>query len=556
MLSFYKTKHISNRWISLFILFFFSVCMVIGQNPIVTENALPGNPSSEWEIVEVGDESIQGFATDISVNKDSTIHFKIDVDPVSDFSIKIYRLGYYQGLGARLQADLGTFSGIAQPEPNYDPQTGRTECSNWSETASWHVPATAVSGIYFAKLTRLDNNGSSHLVFIVRDDNSYSDLLFKTSDATWQAYNSYGGHSLYVGPIAEFGHAVKVSYDRPFFTRNGDGGGNGTKDWLFDSEYPMIRWLERNGYDVSYSTDLDMSRDNSPITLADHKVLLSVGHDEYWSLSERTRFENARDTGVNLAFFSGNECYWKTRWEDNYRTMVCYKEGTLGEYSCGGKCDPLPDTWTGLWREGCNPPYGETDGCKPENSLSGQMSWEDGKASVHVPATYKDHNFWRNTSVKDLESTEVKILNHGSLGDEWDPYQPEFADFYPKHQVRLSHTRYRNKDHYLTLYKHESGALIFAVGSMQWSWGLDSIHDNGNQAPDRDMQQATVNIFADMGVAPNTIQNNLIDGISSSDQVAPVSVILSPAHGSDFPNIPIKISGTASDPNGGIIMGI
>ncbi len=86
-----------------------------------------------------------------------------------------------------------------------------------ASSASWAVPSSAVSGVYIAKLVREDGTtGTSHMVFIVRDDDGSSDLLFQTSDTTWQAYNRYGGYSLYDGP----GHAHKVSYNRPFTTRD------------------------------------------------------------------------------------------------------------------------------------------------------------------------------------------------------------------------------------------------------------------------------------------------------------------------------------------------
>ncbi len=118
-------------------------------------------------------------------------------------------------------------------------------------SASWSVPGDAVSGIYVAKLVREDAGHvgeTSHVVFVVRDDTGGSKILFQTSDTTWQAYNQYGGNSLYVGgPGTNPGRAYKVSYNRPFTTR-----GTGAEDSVFNAEYPMVRWLERNGYDVSY----------------------------------------------------------------------------------------------------------------------------------------------------------------------------------------------------------------------------------------------------------------------------------------------------------------
>ena len=128
--------------------------------------------------------------------------------------------------------------------------------------------------------------------------------FFQAPDATWQAYNVYGGNSLYVGATSfPNGHAAKVSYNRPFITRAGGGGGGVAQDWVFNALYPMIRFMERNGYDLSYTTNTDAARYGSLIL--NHKVFLSVGHDEYWSAQQRTNVEAARNAGVHLAFFSG-----------------------------------------------------------------------------------------------------------------------------------------------------------------------------------------------------------------------------------------------------------
>ena len=232
-------------------------------------------------------------------------------------------------------------------------------------SGSWAVPADAVSGIYFAKVVRTDTGGASHIVFIVRDDASTSDLLFQTSDTTWQAYNNYGGNSLYTGSPA--GRAYKVSYNRPFNTRIVDGG----QDWVFNAEYPMVRWLEANGYDVSYFSGVDTDRLRQACLL-NHKMFLSVGHDEYWSGAQRANVEAARNAGVNLAFFSGNEVFWKTRWENSidgsgtpYRTLVSYKET-----HANAKIDPIA-AWTGTWRDPrFSPP---ADGGRPENALTGTI---------------------------------------------------------------------------------------------------------------------------------------------------------------------------------------
>lgn len=529
------------------------------QNPIVLENQLAGNPSSEWEVTGAGDPTIQGFADDISVNRGGTIGFKVSTD-AAQYEIRVYRLGYYQGNGARLVATLGPFTGAVQTVPSPDPVTGLVDCGNWALATTWSVPAGAVSGIYLARLVRLDTQGASHVAFVVRDDASTSDLVFKTSDATWQAYNVFGGNSLYVG-TAPFpsGHAAKVSYNRPFVTRAGGGGGGASEDWIFNAEYPMVRWLEANGYDVTYTTDVDADRAGALI--ANHGAFLSVGHDEYWSAAERAHVEAARDAGTHLAFFSGNEVYWKTRWEPSadgtstpHRTLVCYKEGTLGENACGTKCDPLANVWTGLWRDGAawSPP---ADGNDPENALSGQISWGLGEAGLQVPDTYKDHRFWRNTGVASLGAGQTATLGARVLGYEYDFEQYEAS--YPAGRVTLSSTSIGGNLHRLSLYRAASGALVFGAGTVQWSWGLDPNHDRGSDAPVEAIRQATVNLLAEMGAQPGTLQPGLVAATATGDLAAPVSAITAPAPGDTVAGgAVVAITGTAAEVGGGVVAAV
>src|SRR5262249_28462338 len=169
-------------------------------NAVACENTQTGNAPSEWQIAGAGDSSIQGFATDISVNKGSIVSFKVNTDS-TNYVLHIYRMGYYGGAGARLAATISQSVTLPQPQTACltDSNTGLTDWGNWAVSASWTVPASAVSGIYFAKLDRLDTSGSSHVFFVVRDDGGSSALLFQTADTTWQAYNMYGGDNLYGG---------------------------------------------------------------------------------------------------------------------------------------------------------------------------------------------------------------------------------------------------------------------------------------------------------------------------------------------------------------------
>ncbi|MBB3045283.1 N,N-dimethylformamidase beta subunit family domain-containing protein [Nocardioides soli] len=532
-------------------------------SPVACENTRPGNPESEWGITGAGSASIQGFATQMSVNVGETQGFKIDTAATS-YRLDIYRMGYYGGLGARFITSVSPTSiNTNQPNCVTAPATGLVDCGNWTQNASWTVPATAVSGIYFAKLVRTDGPaGSSHVFFVVRDDGSGSDLLVQTSDTTWQAYNAYGGNSLYTGSPA--GRAYKVSYNRPFTTRD-----NAPEDFVFNAEYPMVRWLESNGYDVSYSSGADTDRRGAE--LLEHEAFLSVGHDEYWSGQQRANVEAARAAGVNLAFFSGNEIFWKTRWENSidgagtpYRTLVTYKET-----HADARLDPQdPPTWTGTWRDPrFSPP---ADGGRPENALSGTIFTSNCCAiNMVVGSADGKMRFWRNTRVATLGTNQTTTVGSNVIGYEWDEDADNGAR--PAGLFRLSQTTGNAQvlqdwgtnyadgtaTHAMTMYRAPSGALVFGAGTIQWSWALDANHDRGSAAADTAARQATVNLLADMGVQPTTLQGGLTAATASTDTNAPTSAITAPADNATVPvGSPVTVSGTAADTGGGRVGGV
>jgi Bacterial Ig domain len=542
------------------------------KNPIEAENCLAGTPQSQWYINGAGSSNIVGFTTDISVNAGQTVFFKISTNAAS-WRIDIYRLGYYQGNGARFITSVSPLVTLPQIQPAClsDTTTGLVDCGNWAVSASWTVPTTATSGIYFARLIRLDTGEASPAIFVVRNDSSHSDILVQTSDQTWHAYNDYGGNSLYTGnPV---GRAYKVSYNRPFHVFNGN-------TWLFTSEIPMIRWLEANGYDLSYFSSVDTDRNGSLIT--QHKIFMSVAHDEYWTTGQRTNVEAARAAGVNLAFFSGNESFFKTRWEPSIdgtntpnRTLVCYKETFDNKVE-----DPAdPPIWTGIWQDArFSPP---ADGGRPENALTGQKTGVSAPPNppsypIDVPQADGRMRFWRNTSIASLAPGQVYALPTGVLGYEWD----EDADngFRPAGLIRLSTTTESVTNyltfspspspgsysfvpatvtHHLVMYRASGGALVFGAGTIQWSWGLDATHDLSGTPTDVNMQQASVNILADMGAQPATLQSGLVPAVASTDTTPPISTITSPSSGSSVaPGSPVTISGTASDSGGGVVGGV
>ena len=453
-----------------------------GSNPIVCENMLAGAPASEWDVSLAGDSTIQGFTTAISVNRGETIRFKIKT-PASGYLLHIYRMGYYDGMGARKVATVVPSAALPQTQPACltTPATGLIDCGNWAESASWVVPSTATSGIYFARAVRSDTGGASHIIFVVRNDSGASDLLFQTSDTTWQAYNSYGGNSLYRGRRQD-GPTRSATTVRSSAATCIDGPRESNP---FNAEYPTVRWLEANGYNVSYTSGVDTDRFGAE--LLEHRVFLSVGHDEYWSGQQRSNVEAARNAGVHLAFLSGNEVFWKTRWENDgsgtpYRTLVCYKE-TIAE----SKIDPTA-AWTGTWRDPrFSPP---ADGGRPENALTGTLFIMNGTRNdaITVPEVNGKLRFWRHTSVQTLAAGQSATMPNGTLGYEWN--QEPDNGWRPAGLMRLSSTTVTSADqdllnygstygagtatHNLTLYRHSSGALVFGAGTVQWGWGLDA----------------------------------------------------------------------------------
>jgi hypothetical protein len=331
----------------------------------------------------------------------------------------------------------------------------------------------------------------------------------------------------------------------------------------------MLRFLEQNGYDVSYFTGVDSDRRGAEIR--EHKIFMSVGHDEYWSGQQRAHVEGARNAGVNLGFFSGNEVFWKHRWEPSidgsgtpYRTLVSYKET-----HDNAKTDPSP-VWTGTWRDPrFSPP---ADGGRPENALTGTIFMVNAfrDDAITVPAEYGSLRFWRNTSIPALQASQRATFPTGTLGYEWD----EDLDngWRPAGLIRLSATTLdvgtyildygtasgnARATHNLTLYRAASGALVFGAGTVQWAYGLDPTHDFAGPSADNDMKQATVNLLADMGVQSASLEPGLTPTSQSTDTTAPTSTITSPAPNTNLrAGEPVTISGTATDAGGGVVAGV
>jgi hypothetical protein len=556
-------------------------------NPIVCENQLPGSPPSAWQVSAGEGTTIQGFADPFSVNVGGSINFKI-TSPAASYKIDIYRMGYYGGDGARFITSLTPNISVSQNQPTCasNGTTGLIDCGNWGISASWSVPADAVSGVYFAHISRTDGTSDENQIpFVVTNNASTSDMVFMTSDETWQAYNEWGqsgpykGNSFYVGSASQTAHsplnngrAVQISYNRPFSVRYNSG--TFGQDFFFSNEFPTVQFLEQNGYDVSYVSESDVSKPGAASMLEQHKIFMNVGHSEYWDAGARANVTAARNAGVSLAFFTGNMMWWKTRWANSqfnnepYRTLITYKESLDS-----ARTDPAdPPTWTGEWRDPRFSPPG--DGGQPENALTGQL-WTVNCCSYadQVPYAYSKLALWRNTAVANLQPGQTYTMPPETLGYEWDSDVDN--GFRPAGEIDMSKTcetvsqlllDYRENIgtgpacNSLTLYRASSGALVFDAGTVQWAWGLNSNHDsdmNPNSPPDPNMQQATVNLFAMMGVQPATLISGLVPGVAPHDTSPPTSTITSPSAGATLANgSTVTISGTATDSGGGVVAGV
>ena len=303
--------------------------------PIEEENSKPG--TLEWQlqytrfddpitlastplIRNTRSSMIEGFVSKTSLLPGESIDFMVSTNPSSKFLIDIYRLGYYGGTGGRHMASLGSFQGQPQAIPMMTVERLR-EC-NWDKATTFTIPKDWPSGVYLGKLTRDEMHGKqSYVIFVVKEHRK-SDVLCQVSDITWQAYNKWPGRdSLYDDGTPEVwytGPNVRVSFDRPYakYCQVLDAPlSSGSGEFLL-WEHPMAYWLEQQGYDVTYCSNLDLHYDPDILSLS--KVFLSVGHDEYWSRKMFDEAIKACNNGLSFAFFSGNSISGEIQFYDSY----------------------------------------------------------------------------------------------------------------------------------------------------------------------------------------------------------------------------------------------
>jgi hypothetical protein len=297
-----------------------------GRKPeglVAIENSKPGTPEWQLQYTRFDDPitlasyplirntrafMLEGYVSRTSLYPGESIDFKVSEDPGGKFHIDIYRMGYYGGIGGRHMAHLGSFTGRPQPMPMMTVERLR-EC-NWETATTFTIPKDWPSGVYLGKLSRDENYGKQSYVIFVVKERRRSDILFQVSDLTWQSYNKWPGKdSLYDDGTPEVwytGPNVRVSFDRPYakYCQILDAPLSAGSGEFLLWEHPLAYWLEKEGYDVTYCSNLDLHLD--PDILSRSKAFISVGHDEYWSRKMFDEAIKARDNGLSFAFFSGN----------------------------------------------------------------------------------------------------------------------------------------------------------------------------------------------------------------------------------------------------------
>ena len=460
------------------------------------ENQKPG--TTNWKLTNwappVG---IEGYASLTSVKRGSQIDFLVNTTN-SSYVLEVYRVGWYGGAGGRQVFGPVTVPGTVQLSlPPMDTNTGLVECT-WTNPYTLYIPANPgdptdwASGVYLAKITGSEDHYQNHIIFVVRDDDRPADLLAQVSFTTYEAYNVWGGVSLYRSPRRGGRAGYKVSFNRPLVW-NGQWAGSGdffsntyfhTAGW----ECNLVRWMEREGYDVSYCSSIDTHTTTN--LLWNHKGFISMGHDEYWSYPMRWNVQAARDRGVNLAFLSSNTSYWQVRFEPAAdgtpnRTMVCYKSqgdpifNTPSNYltTTAYRSLPVPD-----W----------------ESSLLG-VCYQSDFLNLDLVVNDPAHWIFANTGLKagqhllGLLGYEVDSTNQFSPAGVQVACASPYLYWQGGPTTNLAYSDAAS-------YTAPSGATVFACGSMQWTWGLDdfNVPNLRSSCQNPAVQQVTRNILARM----------------------------------------------------------
>ena len=320
----------------------------IESTAILKENRFPGTTS--WRITDSGATGfIEGFADHVYASVGDQVGLFVSTD-APRFQVTGYRMGWYQGSGAREMWQSPEVTGMVQPNCPNDPTVNMVSCHNWTRSLTIAISSSFVSGDYLFKLTG-SGDQQSYVILTVIDPSSTSTYVIVNRSLTEEAWNTYGGFDFYQGtgscivdrdtyPVCN--RARVVSFDRPFAS------GNGSSDFL-SNEFPLVQYAEKLGLDVTYQSDVTV--DAVPGVLNNHKALISLGHDEMWTNSERKSVLTAFARGMNVAFLGAAALVRHARLQPSSfgpgREVVDYRNSA--EDPLNGKGDPMEvtgNTWS------------------------------------------------------------------------------------------------------------------------------------------------------------------------------------------------------------------
>jgi hypothetical protein len=310
---------------------------------VSAENNRPG--TTAWKIRQPKGR-IAGFANRTYARPGQRIKLYVSTGAAT-FRAEAFRMGYYRGAGARLIWKSAEIAGKRQLRCPVTAGRNMVACDNWTASVAFTVSAAFVPGDYLIKLAG-SGGQQSYVPLTIWDPASRATYVVQNDVLTWQAWNPWGGYDYYQGlgncPAGEYplcSRARVVSFDRPYGSE--DGSGNFLK-----LEYPLVRFAEKHGLDVTYAPDVAIAQ--HPRFLLRHRVLLSLGHDECWSLAGRRAAVAARDRGMNIVFFGASPILRHVRLHSSPlgpdREEVDYRDARADPLA--GKVSPLMvtgNTW-------------------------------------------------------------------------------------------------------------------------------------------------------------------------------------------------------------------
>jgi hypothetical protein len=466
---------------------------------LVAENTLPG--TSSWQIRHLGAEhEIEGYAGKASVRAGESLPLFVSTTS-SGFRVTAYRLGWYQGHGAREVWRSGRVHGAAQRAAAVTAST-RTVSADWDPVLQ--VPTDDwPAGAYLLRLDA-DSGAQRYVPVTVRSPSCAGKVVLKACVQTWQAYNMWGGYDLYKDTADVYDNrSLVVSLDRPY-------GLNGA-DMFLTYERNVIKLAEHLAFehgdlDLAYVTSMDIAAD--PHLLDGASALVSMGHDEYWTPAERAHVTAARDSGVNLAFLGANAVFRRTRLAASTlgtaRQVVCYKTDYLADPMYGVE-DALV---TSDWRDPPDP--------DPESSLIGTI-YEG--YPVDAPLVISSPSSWvfKGTGVRTGDSFPHLV------GVEYDRVNPAYPLQRPIEVLSHSPLTCEGAASYgdSAYYTHKGGAGVFNSGTMRWVEAIygDQPHGITGKTPGF-VRQVTTNVlraFADGPAAAKHPARDNLDAIGEYD---------------------------------------